>query len=142
MAMSFCMCADSCLLTAAARAALRLAPCPEGSLSVHIFSYIAVSFSLSRSLAPPSLYSSLSVSVSLSFSLVFLDIEGTDIVYKKHIDISVAVATPKGLVVPVVRGCEHRSWADIEKVRRNSDKSRVQKKREREEARERGYCSS
>ncbi|PFH37555.1 dihydrolipoyllysine-residue succinyltransferase component of oxoglutarate dehydrogenase [Besnoitia besnoiti] len=42
-------------------------------------------------------------------------IEGTDIVYKGHIDISVAVATPTGLMVPVVRKCEKKSWADLEK---------------------------
>ena len=30
-------------------------------------------------------------------------------------DISVAVATPKGLVVPVVRNCEKMSYADIER---------------------------
>ncbi|PHJ14812.1 dihydrolipoyllysine-residue succinyltransferase component of oxoglutarate dehydrogenase, partial [Cystoisospora suis] len=44
-----------------------------------------------------------------------LDIDGRDIVYKNHIDISVAVATPKGLVVPVIRGCEQKTWPDIEK---------------------------
>jgi len=31
------------------------------------------------------------------------------------VDISVAVATPKGLVVPVVRNCEKMSYADIER---------------------------
>ena len=40
---------------------------------------------------------------------------GEDIVYKNYIDISVAVATPTGLVVPVIRNCEHESFADIEK---------------------------
>lgn len=38
--------------------------------------------------------------------------------YKSHIDISVAVATPKGLVVPVIRGCEQKTWADLEKVKK------------------------
>lgn len=43
-------------------------------------------------------------------------IEGNDIVYRDYVDISVAVATPKGLMVPVVRNCESKSFADIEKV--------------------------
>ena len=32
-------------------------------------------------------------------------IDGQDIVYRDFIDISVAVSTPKGLVVPVLRNC-------------------------------------
>jgi len=42
-------------------------------------------------------------------------IENNEIVYRDYVDISVAVATPKGLVVPVVRNCEKMSYADIEK---------------------------
>jgi 2-oxoglutarate dehydrogenase E2 component (dihydrolipoamide succinyltransferase) len=42
-------------------------------------------------------------------------IEGNDVVYRDFVDISVAVATPKGLMVPVVRNCESKSFADIEK---------------------------
>lgn len=41
-------------------------------------------------------------------------ISGTDIVYRDYIDISVAVATPKGLVVPVIRNVENMKYADIE----------------------------
>lgn len=41
-------------------------------------------------------------------------IDGTDIVYRDYVDISVAVATPKGLVVPVIRNVEKMSYADIE----------------------------
>lgn len=33
-------------------------------------------------------------------------IDGTDIVYRDFIDISVAVSTPKGLAVPVLRNCQ------------------------------------
>lgn len=43
-------------------------------------------------------------------------IDGNEIVYRDYIDISVAVATPKGLVVPVVRNVESMSYADIEKT--------------------------
>ena len=42
-------------------------------------------------------------------------IQGDEIIYKNYIDISVAVAAPTGLVVPVIRNCEHKSFADIEK---------------------------
>ncbi|XP_072379641.1 dihydrolipoyllysine-residue succinyltransferase component of 2-oxoglutarate dehydrogenase complex, mitochondrial [Diabrotica undecimpunctata] len=41
-------------------------------------------------------------------------IDGTDILYRDYVDISVAVATPKGLVVPVVRNVERMTYADIE----------------------------
>jgi 2-oxoglutarate dehydrogenase E2 component (dihydrolipoamide succinyltransferase) len=45
-------------------------------------------------------------------------IDGTDIVYRDFVDISVAVATPTGLVVPVLRNCQNLGYADIEKVRK------------------------
>lgn len=41
-------------------------------------------------------------------------IDGTDILYRDYVDISVAVATPKGLVVPVIRNVERMNYADIE----------------------------
>ncbi|XP_069684453.1 dihydrolipoyllysine-residue succinyltransferase component of 2-oxoglutarate dehydrogenase complex, mitochondrial isoform X2 [Periplaneta americana] len=41
-------------------------------------------------------------------------IDGTEIIYRDYVDISVAVATPKGLVVPVVRNVESMNYADIE----------------------------
>jgi len=43
-------------------------------------------------------------------------IDGNDIVYRDYVDISVAVATPKGLVVPVLRSVENMGYADIEKA--------------------------
>ncbi|KAJ8288850.1 hypothetical protein COCON_G00015090 [Conger conger] len=39
-----------------------------------------------------------------------------EIVYRDYVDISVAVATPKGLVVPVIRGVETMNFADIERT--------------------------
>merc|ERR1712025_1567517 len=42
-------------------------------------------------------------------------IDGQEILYRDFVDISVAVATPKGLVVPVTRNVEAMSYADIEK---------------------------
>ncbi|KAI5640818.1 2-oxoacid dehydrogenases acyltransferase (catalytic domain) domain-containing protein [Phthorimaea operculella] len=41
-------------------------------------------------------------------------IDGNDIVYRDYVDISVAVATPKGLVVPVIRNVQNMTYADIE----------------------------
>ncbi len=43
------------------------------------------------------------------------EIDGEDIVYKNHYDIGVAVGTEQGLVVPVVRDVDAKSFADIEK---------------------------
>uniref|UniRef100_A0A8C9FSW3 Dihydrolipoyllysine-residue succinyltransferase component of 2-oxoglutarate dehydrogenase complex, mitochondrial n=1 Tax=Pavo cristatus TaxID=9049 RepID=A0A8C9FSW3_PAVCR len=39
-----------------------------------------------------------------------------EIVYRDYVDISVAVATPRGLVVPVVRNVENMNFADIERA--------------------------
>jgi 2-oxoglutarate dehydrogenase E2 component (dihydrolipoamide succinyltransferase) len=43
------------------------------------------------------------------------EIEGSDIIYKNHYDIGVAVGTDRGLVVPVVRDADARGLADIER---------------------------
>jgi 2-oxoglutarate dehydrogenase E2 component (dihydrolipoamide succinyltransferase) len=43
-------------------------------------------------------------------------IDEQEIIYRDYVDISVAVATPKGLVVPVIRNCENMNFADIEKA--------------------------
>ena len=43
------------------------------------------------------------------------EIDGDEIVYKNHYDIGVAVGTEQGLVVPVVRDADARSFAEIEK---------------------------
>ena len=42
-------------------------------------------------------------------------IEGDSIVYRDYVDLSVAVATPKGLVTPVLRNAEAMGFLDIEK---------------------------
>ena len=42
-------------------------------------------------------------------------IEGSDMVYRDFVDISVAVSAPKGLLVPVLRDCQEMSMADVEK---------------------------
>ena len=43
-------------------------------------------------------------------------IDGTDLVYKNYYDIGVAVSTPTGLIVPVIRGADQKGFADIEKT--------------------------
>ena len=43
------------------------------------------------------------------------EIDGTDLIYKNYYHIGVAVGTDKGLVVPVVRDCDIKSIAEIEK---------------------------
>ena len=43
------------------------------------------------------------------------EIDGQDVIYKNYYDVGVAVGTDKGLVVPVVRGADEMSLADIEK---------------------------
>nr|GEW52923.1 dihydrolipoyllysine-residue succinyltransferase component of 2-oxoglutarate dehydrogenase complex 1, mitochondrial-like [Tanacetum cinerariifolium] len=43
-------------------------------------------------------------------------IDGDDIIYRDYIDISIAVGTPKGLVVPVIRDAENMNFAEIEKT--------------------------
>ena len=56
------------------------------------------------------------------------EIRGTDIVYKNHYDIGVAVGTPKGLVVPVLRGADHLSLAGVETgIKELADKARNMK---------------
>ena len=42
-------------------------------------------------------------------------IEGDEVVYHDYVDISVAVSAPNGLVVPVIRDCQAKGFARIEK---------------------------
>jgi 2-oxoglutarate dehydrogenase E2 component (dihydrolipoamide succinyltransferase) len=42
------------------------------------------------------------------------EVRGTDIVYRNYADIGIAVGSGKGLVVPVLRGAERMSFAQIE----------------------------
>ena len=43
------------------------------------------------------------------------EIQGTDILYRQYVHMGVAVGTPRGLVVPVVRNADRMSFAEIEK---------------------------
>ena len=50
------------------------------------------------------------------FPAVNAEIEGTDIIYKNYYNIGVAVGTPQGLVVPVVKDAGDMSLADLERA--------------------------
>jgi len=49
------------------------------------------------------------------YSVVNASVDGNDIVYHGYFDIGVAVGSPRGLVVPVVRNADQLNFAQIEK---------------------------
>ncbi len=49
------------------------------------------------------------------YPVVNASIDGNDIVYHGYFDIGIAVGSPRGLVVPILRNCDQMSLADIEK---------------------------
>ena len=60
-----------------------------------------------------------------NFPAVNAEIDGEEIVYKNYYNISFAVGTDKGLVVPVLRSADELSFADIEKnIKGISEKAR------------------
>ena len=59
------------------------------------------------------------------FPAINAEIEDKDIIYKNYYNISFAVGTDKGLVVPVLKNADEMSFADIEKeIKRLSDKAK------------------
>ena len=50
-----------------------------------------------------------------NFPVINAEIQGDEIVYKNYYNISIAVGTDRGLVVPVLRETDEMSFADIEK---------------------------
>jgi 2-oxoglutarate dehydrogenase E2 component (dihydrolipoamide succinyltransferase) len=59
------------------------------------------------------------------FPAVNAEIDGEDIIYKNYYNISFAVGTEKGLVVPVLKNADELSFADIEKnIKEISEKAR------------------
>ena len=50
-----------------------------------------------------------------NYPAINAEIQGEEIVYKNYYNISIAVGTDRGLVVPVLRGTDEMSFADIEK---------------------------
>ena len=60
-----------------------------------------------------------------NFPAVNAEIEGNEIIYKNYYNISFAVGTDKGLVVPVLKDADVMSFADIEKnIKEISDKAK------------------
>ncbi len=49
------------------------------------------------------------------YPVVNASIDGNDIVYHGYYDIGIAVGSPRGLVVPILRNCDQMTLADIEK---------------------------
>ena len=59
------------------------------------------------------------------FPAINAEIEGQDIIYKNYYNISFAVGTERGLVVPVLKNADEMSFADIEKeIKILSDKAK------------------
>ena len=50
------------------------------------------------------------------FPAVNASIDGNDIIYHGYFDIGIAVSSPRGLVVPIIRNADQLSFADIEKT--------------------------
>jgi len=48
------------------------------------------------------------------FPLVNASVDGQDIIYHGYYDIGIAVSSPRGLVVPILRDCDRLSFAEIE----------------------------
>ena len=60
-----------------------------------------------------------------NYPAVNAEIEGDEIIYKNYYNLSFAVGTDKGLVVPVLRNADELSFADIEKsIKEISEKAR------------------
>ena len=63
-----------------------------------------------------------------NFPAVNAEIEGEEIIYKNYYNISFAVGTDKGLVVPVLKNADELSFADIENnIKEISDKAKIGK---------------
>jgi 2-oxoglutarate dehydrogenase E2 component (dihydrolipoamide succinyltransferase) len=61
-----------------------------------------------------SFFTKASIGALKAFPQVNAEIQGTDLILKKHYDIGIAVGVDEGLVVPVVRDADRKSFAEIE----------------------------
>ncbi|MBM6630288.1 2-oxoglutarate dehydrogenase complex dihydrolipoyllysine-residue succinyltransferase [Mammaliicoccus vitulinus] len=61
-----------------------------------------------------SFFTKASVAALKKYPDVNAEIDGTDLVLKQFYDIGVAVSTEEGLVVPIVRDCDKKNFAEIE----------------------------
>ena len=55
-----------------------------------------------------------SVEALKRYPVINAAVDGTDIIYHDYHDIGIAVSSPRGLVVPVVRNCDEKNFAEIE----------------------------
>lgn len=62
-----------------------------------------------------SFFAKATVQALKEFPAVNAEINGEDIIYKNYYDLSMAMSTPQGLIVPVIRDCDAKSMAQIEK---------------------------
>ncbi len=56
-----------------------------------------------------------SVHALKKYPIVNASIDGDDIVYHGYFDVGIAVGSPRGLVVPILRDCDRMSFAEVEK---------------------------
>ena len=56
-----------------------------------------------------------SVHALKKYPIVNASIDGGDIVYHGYFDVGIAVGSPRGLVVPILRDCDQMSFAEVEK---------------------------
>lgn len=61
-----------------------------------------------------SFFTKASVAALRQFPAVNAEIDGDEMIYKQFYDIGIAVSTEEGLVVPVVRDCDRKTFAEIE----------------------------
>ena len=58
--------------------------------------------------------------------MINASVDGTDILYHNYFDVGIAVSSPRGLVVPIVRDCETLSLAQVEsKIRELGEKAQA-----------------
>ncbi|MEN9358687.1 MAG: hypothetical protein RL095_222 [Verrucomicrobiota bacterium] len=63
-----------------------------------------------------SFFAKAAASALKEFPILNASVDGNDIVYHDFVDIGIAVATPKGLVVPIIRDIDQMNFAQIEKA--------------------------
>jgi 2-oxoglutarate dehydrogenase E2 component (dihydrolipoamide succinyltransferase) len=63
-----------------------------------------------------SLFARATVLALRELPVVNASIDGDDVVYHRRVHLGIAVSTPRGLVVPVVREAEHQSLAELERA--------------------------
>ncbi len=61
-----------------------------------------------------SFFTKAAVAALKKYPAVNAEIDGTDLVYKQFYDIAIAVSTDAGLLVPVIRDCDRKNFAEIE----------------------------